>query len=95
MEDLGKIYVDYHNYRRCYSGSSDGSGGEDGIKYLGISTTNPATEGATVKGNVITNPKEGSMVIYNSKEFMWRKDSNGIGGWIEIGDEDAFAWDED
>ena len=95
LEDKGQIWLDFHGERKQYSGSRG-----SGMNYIGISTTNPTTEGATVEGVKITNPSLNDMVVYNTKEYLWRtgldKDGKPIGPfWFEVGDEEVPSWIED
>ena len=96
MEGAGKIYLDFHNFRNCYTAEGS-SGGIDGIKYKGISSTDPLVDGATVNGLPFT-PQIGDMVVYGSKEYLWRYGDNGHAGWFEMGDEDKtteIMWEVD
>jgi hypothetical protein len=90
VEDLGQIYLDFHNYRKCYTPTTDYV---PGINYLGISTTDPATGTVTVDGEVVT-PNEKDLVVFGTKEYMYRKGEDGVLGWFEVGDEDNPAWQD-
>ena len=92
VEDEGQIFLDFHNWRKCYSASAEDRKG--GIKYLGISTTDPATGTVTVDGNVVT-PKTNDMVVFGTKEYIYRKGADGTYKWYEMGDEDAPGWHDD
>ena len=88
VENLGKIYLDFHNYRQCYTpiGSL-----HNGLNYLGISTTDPTTGTVTINGTVII-PNEKDMVVFGKKEYIYRADENGDLGWFELGNEDSPEW---
>lgn len=90
VEDTGKIYVDFHNARVCYTATSVPS---TGINYLGISTTDPKGGTVTILGNVIT-PHEKDLVVFGTKEYLYRKGEDGVLAWYEIGDENTPAWQE-
>lgn len=92
VEDMGQIYLDFHNWRRCYSISTYDR--KEGIKYLGISTTDPTTGVVTVEGIVVT-PEANNMVVFGTKEYIYRKGKNNVLGWYELGDEDEPGWNED
>ena len=88
MEDLGKIYLDFHDMRTCYTPNS--------LNYAGISKVNPENIKGNGKITLIDNteliPKINDMVVWEKKEFIWREDEDGNRGWFEVGDEDAPAW---
>lgn len=92
VEDEGQIFLDFHNRRRCYSASERDR--NDGIKYLGISKTDPSTGIVTVNGEVIT-PKANDMVVFGSKEYIYRKGDDNRFRWYEMGDEDAPGWNDE
>jgi len=72
VEAQQKIYLDYNDRRTCYaSASGGGSSTGNGLNYLGISTTDPTSGTVTINGVVIT-PTEKDMVVYNTKEYIWR-----------------------
>lgn len=57
-----------------------------GMHFIGVSTTNPITEGetegkVTIKGQLVTEFDDGDVILFGFKEYVY---SN---GWIEIGDE--------
>lgn len=54
------------------------------MHYVGESTTDPATDGATVEGHETW--AAGDVVTYNAKEFVYDGDT-----WRELGDESSFA----
>ena len=91
VEDAGQIYLDFHNYRRCYNATDEAP--SNGLNYLGISTTDPSTGTVTIDGTIIT-PNENDMVAYETKEFIYRKggENGDILGWYEIGDESNTEW---
>lgn len=88
VEDLGKIYVDFHNARVCYTAVSAPS---TGINYLGISTTDPTTGVVTILGEIIV-PNEKDLCVFGTKEYLYRKGEDGVPAWYEVGDEDTPAW---
>ena len=63
------------------------------MKYLGVSTTDPATGTVTIDGVVVT-PKANDMVAYKTKEFIYRSNESGEFRWYELGDEDAPEWND-
>lgn len=88
-EGLQKIFLDFHDTRTCYaSGISDVPTGV--MNYLGLSDTDPTKKPVEVNGQVIT-PKPNDMVVYGTKEYLYRNGDNGT-GWYEIGDEDSPGW---
>jgi hypothetical protein len=89
---FGKIYLDYNNERTCYT--PEGGSVSNGLNYVGISTTDPASGIVTIDGDEYS-PHEKDVVVYGKKEYLYRKDKNGDEGWFEIGDEEAPAWDDD
>lgn len=96
VEGAGKIYLDFHNFRSCYAGEGS-SGAIDGIKYKGISSTDPIEDGATI-GGVPYTPQIGDMVVYGAKEYLYRYGDNGQPKWFEMGDEDKtteIMWEVD
>lgn len=88
VENVGKIYLDFHNFRKCYTpiGSA-----HNGLNYLGISTTDPTTGTVTINGAVII-PNEKDMVVFGKKEYLYRKDERGDLWWFELGNEDNPEW---
>lgn len=90
--ETGKIYLDFNDIRQCYT-----SDGTMGLNYIGISTTNPKSGTVTVDG-VVIQAREKDMVVYKTKEYLYRKsgekdgDGKDILGWYEIGDEDSPEW---
>lgn len=54
------------------------------MHYVGESTTDPATDGATVEGHETW--AAGDVVTYNAKEFVYDGEA-----WRELGDESSFA----
>ena len=96
VEGQGRIYLDFHNFRQCYSQEGQ-SGTVEGIRYKGISSTNPLTDGATLNGLPFT-PQVGDLVVFGSQEFLYRYGDNGQPGWFEMGDEDKTSeimWEVD
>lgn len=96
VEGQGKIYLDFHHFRQCYTPDIP-QVSNDGIRYKGISSTNPLTEGATLNGVPFT-PQAGDLVVYGAKEFLYRYGDNGQLGWFEMGDEDKtneIMWEVD
>lgn len=92
VEDVGQIFLDFHNWRRCYSASAEDR--SESMRYLGISSTNPENGTVTIDGKVI-DPKANNMVVYGSKEYIYRKGTDGEFKWYEIGDEDEPGWNEE
>lgn len=95
VEDKGKIYLDYHNGRKCYT--PDGGSSTGGLNYIGIMDEGfkPEKENTWKIGGERIYPNINDMVVYEKKEYLYRKDKNGDEGWFEIGDEEAPAWDDD
>lgn len=93
----GRIFLDFHNTRTCYTPSVSSSSSTSGMNYVGISSTDPKT-GVTIDGQPYE-PNEFDMVVYGKKEYMYRhgKDEDGhdLGlGWYEIGNEASPEWEE-
>ena len=93
VEDLQKIYLDFHGNRKCYNTPA-------GINYVGISDFDPTTSteepwNITIDGETYS-PHEKDVVVFEQREFMFRKgkdeDGNEYFGWFEIGDEDSPVW---
>lgn len=40
-------------------------------------------------------PEERDLIVYNSKEYLYRKGEDGILAWFEIGDEESPSWSTD
>ena len=57
--------------------------------FVGVSTTEPTAEGATVSGH--TTWKKGEVVLYDNKEYVLTGDSNIAANWVEFGDEGSYA----
>ena len=101
-QGVGKIYLDFHNERRCYtpeySGGGGGSEDPNAMKYKGISTTDPTTGTVTIGGSTYT-PSPNDVVVYQDKEYLYRDDGNGSYDWFELGDENRpigeISWDVD
>ena len=100
VEGLDKIYLDFHNERRCYSSGSS-------LNYVGVTKdnplviSNPTSENYDPTGKVklepnkeIWQPSANDMVVYNTKEYLWRKNEDGTYAWFEVGDEEAPTWNE-
>lgn len=82
---IGKIYLDYGNERVCYTA-------EQGMNYVGISTTDPKTGTVTIGGQILQ-PRLKDVVVYGKKEYMWRYDDElKENRWLEIGDEESPDW---
>ena len=63
------------------------------MNYIGISTEDPTKGAAIVGGKTITSPKPNDMVVYKTKEYLWRLGEDGVTyGWYEIGDEESPEW---
>lgn len=90
-----KIWLDFHGQRTCYSGFGSG-GASNGINYVGISSTDPLGGIVTVNG-VVYSPSKNDMVVYDTKEYLYRDDGQGNLGWFELGDEtkNDLVWQED
>lgn len=59
------------------------------ITYVGESTTNPLTNGATVSGH--TTWKKGEVVTYGVKEYLLVGTTNVAANWRQFGDEGSYA----
>lgn len=59
------------------------------MHFVGISTTDPKTSGATVNG--VSTWKAGDIVLYNTKEYILTSDTNSKDNWTELGDESSYA----
>ena len=59
------------------------------MHFVGISTTDPKTSGATVSG--VTTWKAGDIVLYNTKEYILTSNINSKDNWTELGDESSYA----
>ena len=96
VEDLGRIYVDFHNKRTCYTPdlSELSVNMASATKFIGVSDNNPLLGNVTVGDNPVS-PKKGDIVVWGKKEYLYREDEDGNLGWHELGDEDAPTWDED
>ena len=99
-EDVNKL--NYWFYRKgsicgCSGSSGSGSGGaSNGINYVGISSTDPLGGIVTING-VVHSPSKNDMVVYDTKEYLYRDDGHGNLGWFELGDEtqNDLVWQED
>lgn len=62
-----------------------------GMEFLGVSTT-PITDGGsenpTINGQVVTDMKNGDIVIYDGNQFIW---SGATGTWVKSSDTSAFV----
>jgi hypothetical protein len=92
VEDDGQIFLDFHNWRRCYSTSNDDR--KYGVRYLGVTTTDPKTGVITINGVVVT-PKANDMVAFGNIEYIYRAGDDGQLKWLELGNEDAPGWEEE
>lgn len=95
VEDTGRIYLDFHNHRRCYT--PDISGLESQIaslshttKFIGTADGDPTLGNVTIGGKAIS-PNIGDIVSFGKKEYLYRKGELGE-TWYEIGDEDEMTW---
>lgn len=61
------------------------------MNYLGIVDEKPTTSTVKIGGEFVES-HEKDMVVFGTKEYIWRKDENGILGWYEIGDEESPTW---
>lgn len=59
------------------------------MHFVGVSTTDPAAEGATVAGH--TKWAAGDVVLYGNKEYVLKASSNTAANWVELGDEGSHA----
>ena len=59
------------------------------MHFVGISTTDPKTSGATVSG--VTTWRAGDIVLYNTKEYILTSNTNSKDNWTELGDESSYA----
>lgn len=59
------------------------------MHYVGTSTTDPATAGATVAG--VTKFAKGDVVVYGTKEFVCESATGNTYVWRELGDEGSHA----
>ena len=92
----GKVYLDYHNRRTCYTPEFIATT-SDGLRYIGIASADP-TEGAfTISGKPGYSPEENDIVVFGTKEFLYRKGEDGELGWFQLGDEetDELTWEDD
>lgn len=68
------------------------------MKYVGISTTDPTSGVVTIAGEIYV-PQLNDVVVWGTKEFMYRKDSNNTDAepkWCELGNEDSEpSWEEE
>ena len=92
VEDEGQIFLDFHNWRKCYSTSEQDR--KEGVRYLGISTTDPVEGIVTIDGAEVT-PKANDMVVFGTKEYIYRKGADDTYKWYEMGDEESPGWHED
>jgi hypothetical protein len=91
VEDTKNIYLDFHNWRKCYTEAGGSATGSE-INYRGISTTNPTSGTVTINGQVIS-PAPNDMVVFGEKEYLYRQGgANNEYGWYEIGDEEELTW---
>ena len=63
------------------------------MNYLGIAKNKPSDQNVTLIDDTSVIAKEKDMVVVGTKEYIYRKDKNGVIGWFEIGDEDAPTWE--
>lgn len=92
VEDDGQIFLDFHNWRRSYSTSNDDR--KYGVRYLGVTTTDPKTGVITINGKVVT-PKANDMVAFGNIEYIYRAGDDGQLKWLELGNEDSPEWEEE
>lgn len=82
-----KIYLDFDGDRTCYTPDVS----SNGMNFIGIVDEKPT--GGTVKiGGKDVIVRENDMVVFGTKEYIYRKDKGGNSGWFEIGDESAPEW---
>lgn len=99
VADRQKIYLDFENTRTCYGSGVSGSAGGGNMNYLGITTTDPTTavEGVVVINGEDITPNLNDVVVYGTKEYIWRQgvdgNNNTVTKWFEVGDEDAPTWE--
>lgn len=87
-----KIYLDFDGDRTCYTPDVPSSS-SGGMNYLGIAKNKPSDQNVTLIDDTSVTAKEKDMVVVGTKEYIYRKDNNGVLGWFEIGDEDAPTWE--
>ena len=87
-----KIYLDFDGVRTCYTPDVPSSS-SGGMNYLGIAKNKPSDQNVTLIDDTSVIAKEKDMVVVGTKEYIYRKDNNGVLGWFEIGDEDAPTWE--
>lgn len=108
VEDELNIYLDFHNWRKCYT-KGGGSSDPDVVRYIGQTETDP-NEQMSQKGTVLivgsgeVTPRLNDIVAlaHTKKEFLYRVDvdengqpvPNGLPKWFEIGDEGAPEWND-
>lgn len=84
-----KIYLDFGNERTCYTPEVPKN---NGLNYLGIAQTPPTKDGVLLNGHTEpTVPHINDMVVYETKEYLFRDGDNGA-DWYEIGDEETPSW---
>ena len=89
VEDIAKIYLDFHDKRLCYTPDIPVY---NGLNYLGIAQEKPTKNGVILEGHSVTIiPRINDMVVYKTKEYLYRNGNNGE-DWYEIGDEDSPEW---
>ena len=59
------------------------------MHFVGTSTTDPKTDGATVSGH--TTWQQGDVVLYGNKEYVLSGSTNTAANWTELGDEGSYA----
>ena len=44
-----------------------------------------------IKGKTVT-AHENDMVVWQNKEYLYRKDESDVLGWFEVGNEESYNW---
>ena len=64
---------------------------KNGFLFVGVSSTNPLTDGATVSG--FSDWKPGCVVLYNDQEYLLTTYFNVATDWVALGVEDSAISD--
>lgn len=91
MADVSQVKIGSTTYDIKDATARDAIAGLSGaMRFIGVSTTDPkGPNGATVSGH--TDWKAGDVVLYGSKEYVLKADSNIAANWVELGDESSFV----
>lgn len=95
VHDIAKIYLDYKGSRVCYT--PDGGSSTGGLNYIGIMDEGfkPENENTWKIDGERIYPNINDMVVFGTKEYIYRKGSDDQLSWFEIGDESEPSWMED